>query len=435
MKAEMISVSNDLLNGRVRDQNIAFLAKEFAELGIQVNRSVIVADDKSILKTAIQQAEEQADFIVLVGGLGPDKNDITKQVLSGHLEIPLVLDQISEDKIITYHKNSKLEMPDNNQLQAMVIQDSTPIRNETGLATGMFFEHEDKNYLLLPGPFDELEPTFEESARPLIIEKLLADSKIETRVLRIFGLSEAQLKEKLDGFIQYEESPFVGIYPQENEFEVRITVQAKDKEKASQEADAIKEDILNRVQDDVYGEGDKDLLETVKDLLIAQELTITAAESLTGGAFLSGFASQESASAVLPGGIVTYSTDIKNKVLGVPKDLTDEFGVVSSQCAIAMAEQAKEQFQADMAVSLTGVAGPSSLEGELPGTVWIGLAKEGMTSFAKPYHFAYKRNKNRDLSVLTAVDLVRRVILEEEITDKVYLEKDALDEMSGEERE
>lgn len=435
MKAEIISVSNDLLNGRVRDENIAFLTKQFVELGMKVNRSVMVSDETSVLKRTIQQAEEHADLIVLVGGLGPDENDITKQILSEHLELPLVLDQISEDKIITYHKNSKLRMPDNNQLQAMVIQDSTPIRNETGLATGMFFEHEEKNYLLLPGPFDELQPTFEESVRPLIIDELLADPQIETRVLRLFGLSEAELKEKLDSFIQYEDSPFVGIYPKEDEFEVRITVQGNDKEKASQEADALKEDLLNRVGDYVYAEDNKSLLETVKDLLTEYELTITAAESLTGGAFLSGFSSQESASAVLSGGIVTYSTEVKNEVLGVSKEITDKFGVVSSQCAIAMAEQAKEQFQADIAVSLTGVAGPSSLEGELPGTVWIGLAKDGMTSFAKSYHFAYKRNENRNLSVLTAINLVRKVILKEEIAGKVWLNEEASDEISSEERE
>src|SRR5699024_9774806 len=142
------------------------------------------------LRATLEQIGETTEIVVLTGGLGPDENDITKQTIAEYVDIPLVLDQISEEKIITYHKNSSLRMPDNNQLQALVIQDSTPIRNATGLATGMFFEYEQTTYILLPGPFDELAPTYIESVRPLICEDLFDDVKFETRTLRLFGLSE-----------------------------------------------------------------------------------------------------------------------------------------------------------------------------------------------------------------------------------------------------
>lgn len=433
MKAEIISVSNDLLNGVTRDQNVAFLAKELSTMGIEIDRSHLVKESKEILGDAIEEVEQRADVVVLVGGLGPDEGDITKQTLSEHVGIPLVLDQISEDKIITYHKNSSLAMPENNQLQALVIRDSIPVRNVTGLAAGMFFSHEETTYILLPGPFDELKPTYFENVKPLIIEKLLKNSQTVTKYLRLFGLSEAQLKEKIKDFINYEDFPFVGVYKKGEEFEVQMTTQADEQKTAEKEADNLQADILNRVQDYVYAKESVGLLQTVKKLLDENDLTITAAESLTGGEFLSLFSSQAEASSVLAGGIVTYSTEVKNDVLEVPKDLTDKFGVVSPQCAIKMAEQAREMFTADVGVSLTGVAGPSSLEGEIPGTVWIGIAKEGMESFAKEFHFAYKRNKNRHLSVLAAMDLTRRVILEEEIEEKVFMEDQADDKTSGEE--
>jgi nicotinamide-nucleotide amidase len=435
MKAEIIAVSDDLLTGKAHDQNIAFLAKELSSLGVKIHRSHLIEDAKETLRATLEQIEATTDLVVLTGGLGPDENDITKQTIAEYVDIPLVLDQISEEKIITYHKNSSLRMPDNNQLQALVIQDSTPIRNATGLATGMFFEYEQTTYILLPGPFDELAPTYTESVRPLILENLFADMKFATRTLCLFGLSEAELNEKIAPFTQATETSFVGVYPKGEEFEVQITARAATDKEATQEAEALKEEILEQVDEYVFAEKSQSLLSNVKELLSERGLTITAAESLTGGQFLSAFASEMEASAVLPGGIVTYSTEVKNEVLGVSKAITDEFGVVSAQCALEMAEKAKEMFQADVAVSLTGVAGPSSLEGELPGTVWIGVAGATEKAFAKKYHFAYKRNQNRHLAVLTAMNLVRLALLEQSIPDIVFMDDELREDESGEERQ
>lgn len=433
MEAEIISVSNDLLHGTVRDQNVAFLAKELSTLGFEINQSRMVKKENERLYSAIEQADKQSDIVVLVGGLGPNEDDITKQTLSEYVDIPLVLDQITENEIITYHKNSDLTMPDNNQLQALVIQDSTPVRNVTGLAVGMFFKHKETTYILLPGPSDELQPTYFENLKPLLVAELLSEDQLATEYLRLFGISEAALNDRLKDYIQYETSPFVGVYNDGEEFEVQITARSGNKDEAEEEAMALKEDILKRVSDYVYAEESIALVKTVKDLLDDNDLTITAAESLTGGEFLSAFSSMTEASTVLEGGIVTYSTEVKNDVLGVSKEITDEFGVVSPQCAIDMAEKVQDMFESDVAISLTGVAGPSSLEGEIPGTVWIGIAKEGMESFAKEFHFAYKRNRNRNLSVLSAMDLVRRVILKEDIDGAVLMDEEKHDKIESEE--
>lgn len=433
MKTEIISVSNDLLNGRTQDQNVAFLTRRFAHLGLEINQSTMIADNRENLLKAIESAEEHAELIVFMGGLGPDGNDITKQVISEYFDVPLVLDKPSEDKIITYHKNSNFKMPDNNQLQALTLLGSTPIRNETGLAAGMFYQNEGKTYILLPGPYDELKPTYNKTVEPLIKEKVLKDIQFETRFLRIFGISEAELKERLKEYISYDEFPVVSFYEMGEELEIEITTKSADIDEASKEADRLQDEIKKRLGKYIFTDESRTLKETVRTLLLDNELTVTAAESLTGGEFLSAFSSLEGASEVLAGGMVTYSTEVKNEKLGVSKEITDKFGVVSAQCAIDMADKAKEMFEADIGISLTGVAGPTSLEGEVPGTVWIGIAKEGMESFAKEFHFAYKRNRNRNLSVLSAMDLVRRVILKEDIDGAVLMDEETHDEIESEE--
>ena len=418
MKAEIISISTDILQGKSQDQNVMFLAKELTSLGIEVQKSSFVKASPEMLIEAIEQAGQDIELLVLIGGLGPDEEDITKQTLSDYLEQPLVLDQPSEDKIITYHKNSNFVMPERNQLQAMILQESLPIRNVTGLAVGLYYQSEEKAYLLLPGPFDELEPTYIEEAKPILMDKLLNNRFFESRVLRLFGLSEVELTKKLEPIMKNQ----IHVYPMQNEIEIQINVQEKDKEAAVQKADALRDEVYERVEDYVYSEESQSLLETVKQLLTDEGLMITAAESLTGGELLSSLSSLEEASKILNGGMVTYSNEVKNKNLGVTKQTIEKHGVVSAQCAIEMAEKVMKKFDVDIGVSLTGVAGPSSLEGEIPGTVWIGLAKEGMETIAKKHHFAYKRNQNRQLSVLSALDMVRRLVLDKKIEGAVTLE-------------
>lgn len=409
MKAEIISISSDLLQGKTQDQNVAFLGRELSTLGMDVRKSTMIKDDPDVLKATIEQAETQSDFLVLLGGLGPDENDITKQTLSAYLDLPLVLDQPTEDKIITYHQNSNFVMPDSNQLQALILHDSVAVRNVTGLAVGFFLKKDRHSYLLLPGPFDEMKHTFLEEAKPIIEEKLLTGSYVETRILRLFGISEVELIKKLTSF----DANNVVIYPIDEEIEIQITIHAKDKERAVEEADKLKDDVHDLVREYVFAEESKTLLATVKELLTDEGLMITAAESLTGGQLMSDLSSLQEASMIFNGGMVTYSNDVKNQNLGVTKKTIEQHGVVSAQCAFEMAEKVRGKFNVDIGVSLTGVAGPSSLEGEIPGTVWLGIAKKGVETFAKKYHFAYKRNKNRQLSVATTLDMVRRVVLGE----------------------
>jgi len=424
MRAEIISIGTELLMGQVVNTNAAFLAKELSLLGIEVYHQVTVGDNAERLKEAIEVAEARADTIILSGGLGPTEDDITKKVVSEHLGVDLVLHEETENKIITYHKNSDFEMPENNQLQALMLMGSIALPNDTGLAVGMFLEKEKNSYVLLPGPPDELQPMANNHLKKVLVEQVLNEHKLVSRVIRIFGITEAKLALELEEMIQQQTNPTIAIYAESGELTVRVTAKGETEEECEKLLDKVASSIEEIVGEYIFGYGENRLSDVVKEILIDQKKTITAAESLTGGAFLSSISSNLAAGSAFEGGIVTYSVEQKIQSLGVSKEIVEEYGVVSAECAIEMAEKAKDMFSADIAVSLTGVAGPGSLEGNIPGTVWIGIAHNDGESFAKHYHFAYRRNKNRRLAVQNAMDLVRRVLLGLSVEKSVYFGED-----------
>lgn len=173
MRAEIISIGTELLLGQVNNTNASFLSRELASLGVEVYHHVTVGDNSDRLTEAVKQAESRVDLIVLSGGLGPTEDDITKKTLAEYLKVDLILHEETEDKIITYHKNSDFEMPENNQLQALILADSEPLTNDTGLAVGMMLTQDNRHYVLLPGPPDELEPMVENYLKEELVKHIL----------------------------------------------------------------------------------------------------------------------------------------------------------------------------------------------------------------------------------------------------------------------
>lgn len=420
MRAEIISIGTELLLGQVINTNASYLSRELASLGIEVYHHVTVGDNPQRLIEAVTYAEKRVDLIVLSGGLGPTEDDITKKTLAEYLKVELVLHEETEDKIITYHKNSDFEMPENNQLQALILAESKPLMNETGLAVGMMLSKDNHHYVLLPGPPDELEPMVENYLKNELVQHILEEQVLVSRVLRFFGLTEAQLANKISSVIKEQSNPTIAVYANDGEITIRLTAKAKNDDEGNEMIDQIEKDVMSLLSDYFFGYGEKKLSEVLKELLIEKKMTITAAESLTGGAFLSALTSGKSAGLILEGGLVTYSADKKNKVLKVTKETIDKYGVVSAECAIEMAEKSRKLFGSDIGVGLTGVAGPTSLENQIPGTVWIAVAFKDKKTFAKHFHFGFKRNKNRRFAVLNALDLVRRTLKNLSIENKVY---------------
>lgn len=420
MNAEIIAIGTELLMGQVVNTNATFLSRELSLLGINVYHQVVVGDNPKRMLEVIQAAEQRSDLIILTGGLGPTKDDITKQVLAKHLNKKLVLDGSTMDKITAYHENRKRGMTENNRLQAMVIEGSTILKNKKGLAAGMFLKQEKQTYILLPGPPSELEPMFLNEAKPLVVKEHDSKKYIVSRVLRFFDIGESQLAAELDDLIEQQKNPTLATYAGIHEVTLRLTANGSTKEACSLLMDNMESIILKRIGDYFYGYGEDTRLEdVVANLLKEKKVSLTAAESLTGGAFQSSLTNISGASEYFKGGIVTYSNDIKTSVLGVSRKIIENFGVVSAECAIEMAKKAQIMFGADMALSFTGVAGPNMLENKEVGTVWIGVAVKGKAVFAKEYHFGKGRDNNRKKSVMSGLDLIRRVLLDLPIQQKI----------------
>lgn len=421
MNAEIIAVGTELLMGQVINTNASFLSRELSLLGIDVYHQVVVGDNPKRLLEVIQVAEQRSDLVILSGGLGPTKDDITKQVLANHLTKKLILDENTMDKIIAFHESRKRSMTENNRLQAMVIEGSTILKNKTGLAAGMFLKQTNTAFILLPGPPSELEPMFINEVKPLLVDGNNEDNHLISRVLRFFDIGESRLAAELDDLIEQQKNPTLATYAGKHEVTLRLTANGSTEAACISLLDDMEVVIQQRIGDYFYGYGeDTRLVTVVADLLKKQKQTLTAAESLTGGAFQSCMTSVSGASEYFKGGIVTYSNDSKAAILGVSKETIEDFGVVSAECAIEMAKNARVMFGTDIALSFTGVAGPNTLENKEVGTVWIGVAVNGATAFAKEYHLGKGRNNNREKSIMSGLDLIRRVLLNLPIEKKVF---------------
>lgn len=415
MHAEIIAVGTEILLGQIVDTNTRLVGQVLADLGIDVYYQTVVGDNEVRMRAAIDLAAKRSDLVILTGGLGPTKDDLTKQVVAAYLGKQLVEDEAAMLKIKRHFEISQRKMTANNRLQALYIEGSKPLANETGLAVGDFYQAEQgPDFMLLPGPPSELRPMLFKVALPLLKQAYRQDQLLSSRVLRFFGIGESQLASQLDDLIENQTNPTIAPYAKDNEVTLRLTASAKDEQEAQALLDGLESKIAKRCGQYLYGYGDDNsLAQVVMTKLREKHLTITAAESLTGGQLQAALTSIPGASQAFMGGFVTYANYAKEKLLAIPAEVIDKHGSVSEQTAILMAEQAKQKLGADVGVSLTGVAGPDSLEGQPVGTVWIGIAYRNKVGYAQKFHFPRQRKYVQARAVLTALDLVRKELLSE----------------------
>lgn len=415
MHAEIIAVGTEILLGQIVDTNTRLVGQVLADLGIDVYYQTVVGDNEVRMRAAIDLAAKRSDLVILTGGLGPTKDDLTKQVVAAYLGKQLVEDEAAMLKIKRHFEISQRKMTANNRLQALYIEGSKPLANETGLAVGDFYQAEQgPDFMLLPGPPSELRPMLFKVALPLLKQAYRQDQFLSSRVLRFFGIGESQLASQLDDLIENQTNPTIAPYAKDNEVTLRLTASAKDEQEAQALLDGLESKIAKRCGQYLYGYGDDNsLAQVVMTKLIEKHLTITAAESLTGGQLQAALTSIPGASQAFMGGFVTYTNYAKEKLLAIPAEVIDKHGSVSEQTTILMAEQAKQKLGADVGVSLTGVAGPDSLEGQPVGTVWIGIAYRNKAGYAQKFHFPRQRKYVQARAVLTALDLVRKELLSE----------------------
>ncbi len=373
MNAEIIAVGSELLLGQITNTNARYISSQLAELGINVYYHTVVGDNADRLKDAIELAESRADLLIFSGGLGPTKDDLTKETIARHLNMELVMDDVALKSIQAFFERAKRPMTDNNKKQALVLNGCEILENKHGMAPGMFYSNKGHVYILLPGPPKEMEPMFQFEAKPLLAKSLNQGDVILSHVLRFYGIGEAELETRIQDLLELQSNPTIAPLASDGEVMLRITAKTSTEDEAWDLINQTKDVLLERLGSHLYGYNDDSLASRVANLLIEKGLTISAAESLTAGLFQSELASISGISATLKGGVVTYTADSKIHQLGVAKEVIDEYGVVSEECSIAMATRVKAMFGSDIGVGLTGAAGPSSHDNHPAGTVWIAL--------------------------------------------------------------
>jgi nicotinamide-nucleotide amidase len=374
MNAEIIAVGSELLLGQIANTNAQFLSKQMADLGINVYFHTVVGDNPSRLRRAVEIAQTRANLIIFTGGLGPTKDDLTKETIADILQRKLVIDEDALQSIRAYFARTKRTMTENNIKQALVLEGAEVLKNENGMAPGMVLTVDEVTYMLLPGPPKEMQPMFMNHGRPLLMKKLGRQERIESRVLRFFGIGESQLETIIEDLIDRQTNPTIAPLAGDGEVTLRLTAKHHSVSEAQRMLDEIEKTILERVGDYFYGYNEDTIFSKIIEQLIARNVTIASAESLTGGLFAQQLTAIPGASQTVKGSIVCYTNDIKKRLLHVSKEILKADGAVSESCAKVLAENVRTLFQTDIGISFTGVAGPSLQEGKPVGTVYIGIA-------------------------------------------------------------
>ncbi|MGN1400374.1 MAG: competence/damage-inducible protein A [Bacillus sp. (in: firmicutes)] len=395
MNAEVIAVGSELLLGQIVNTNARFLSKQLAELGINTYFHTVVGDNPERFLSAVKTAENRSDILLFTGGLGPTKDDITKEILAKYLGVGLETDRKAMDSIQSYFDRTGRRLTENNKKQALVLQGSEVLPNEHGMAPGMVLSKNARLYMLLPGPPSEMEPMFLSYGHEQLYKRMAHIERIESHVMRFFGIGEAQLETEIEDLIEKQSNPTIAPLASDGEVTLRITAKHASIEEARKMIESLRQEIMERVGEFCYGSDETSLMKEVVKELTSRRMTITSAESLTGGLFQQELTSIPGAGNIFKGGIVSYTNEAKAKLLNIPDETIKHHGVVSHRCAEQMAENVRSRLDADIGISFTGVAGPDELEGHPVGTVFIGLAFKGsgVTSFQLKLGGSRERNR------------------------------------------
>ena len=406
MICEILSVGTELLMGQIANTDAQFLARRLSMLGITMHRQTTVGDNPGRVKAALGEALARADLVITTGGLGPTEDDLTKEMVAEYFGLPMELHEESLQRIAAYFSAVGRPMRENNRKQAYMPRGARVMPNRKGTAPGCVVEAGGKIVAVLPGPPFELTDMYEQQLEPYLLS--LSDKVIASRFLHIVGVGESEVETRLLDLF-HSDSPTLALYCNPGEVTARLTVMCGRNEDPAPLLEPVEREIRRRMGSALYAEGiDVSLAKEIVRRLTARGETLAVAESLTGGMLASQIVDVPGASQVLVEGHVTYATEAKARVLGVPRDILDTVGPVSEACARSMAEGARRVSGATWALATTGVAGPGGGTEETPvGTVFVALAGPDGETRVKRLALRSDRARIRAMSCLHALNLLR----------------------------
>ncbi len=399
MNCELISVGTEILLGDILNTNAQFLSTQMASLGFNVLFQCTVGDNRNRLLGVLKKAAERSDFLILTGGLGPTPDDMTKEVCAEFFEKELILHEPSLRQIEDFYKLKNLPMPECNIKQALIPEGATVLSNDNGTAPGCIMEKDGKAIIILPGPPKEMIPMFLDKVKPYLAS--FSNETIVSHSIRTFGIGESAMSEKVSDLLE-SSNPTVAPYAKNGEALLRVTAKADSKENADRLMMPVIDEIKNRLGNYIYGIDTGSVEETVVKLLKEKKLTVAFAESCTGGLCAKRITDIPGASSVFHCGVISYSDEIKNKVLGVSAESLRKYGAVSAVVAAEMALGVKKLSGATFGVSVTGMAGPESDDPLIPvGRIYIAVT-DGSYACIKELNTGHNSKTCRDYNRLVS---------------------------------
>ena len=411
--AEILCVGTELLLGDIVNTNAAFLSQKLAELGICVYRHTAVGDNPKRLAAALERALSEVDLVITSGGLGPTYDDLTKETVAEYFGRGMYMDSHSLERIENYFAKTGRRMTENNRKQAMMPEGAIVFDNDYGTAPSLALcggEGDSKTVIMLPGPPNEIVPIFNEKVLPYLLGR--TEKVILSRNIQIFGMGESLVESVIGDIMKSSENPTVAPYCKSGEVRLRVTALADCEEEARRLCDGMVDRISStEVGKHIYGVDVDSIEAAVVARLRERGLTLACAESCTGGLVGKRITDISGASEVFLGGCITYTNEIKMKLLGVSAETLDKYGAVSEQTAAEMAAGVRRALGADIGVSVTGVAGPSGVTAETPvGTVFIGISSaEGEQVRRLSLSSMRSRTFIREVSVSNVMDMILKL--------------------------
>jgi nicotinamide-nucleotide amidase len=411
MKAELIGIGDEILLGQVTNTNATWMGEQLTRIGIEVIRNTVIADKREEILAALQEAGQRADLVILTGGIGPTKDDITKSTLAEYFGSKLVHSEEALERIKKLLRG-RVKMNPLNIAQAMIPDNCKAIPNFNGTASGMWFEKDGTQYISLPGVPYEMKAMMSDYILPALDQDFDLDAIVH-KTLLVQGIPESHLATMLE---EYEETLPPGIklayLPSPGRIRLRLTAAGKDRQAVEALIDEQMERLLPFIpQGHIYGFGDEQMEVLIGQLLKKRNATLAMAESCTGGTIAQLITSVPGSSAYFKGAVVAYSNEIKEKVLGVNPVSIEKHGAVSREVVEQMAEGVRERFGADFAVATSGIAGPDGGSPEKPvGTTWIAVVS-GDTTISEVYRLGDHRGRNIQKASLTGLNMLRNLII------------------------
>lgn len=402
---EILSVGTEILLGDILNTNSKYLSEELAKLGISVLRHTTVGDNADRLAAALKTALERSDIVIATGGLGPTADDITRDVCCAVMGFELELDSSIADGIRAYFDSKGYEMPESNLRQAYVPVGGDVFENKNGTAPGLGLKKDGKCVVILPGPPYEMAPMYQECVVPYLAE--YSDGIIVSHTVRTMGIGESAMAETVADLLE-NENPTVAPYAKKGEALLRVTAKAENKEEAEALCKPVVEEICSRLGEAVYGIDSESIEERVVSLLKKNNMTIATAESCTAGYIPKRITDIAGASSVFGYGAVTYSNEMKEKMLGVRHETLAAYGAVSEETAVEMAAGIRRVSGADIGISVTGIAGPGSDGTSKPvGLCYIAIDTADYKACEKIETGKNNREYNRYVTASRALNLAR----------------------------